>query len=108
MLRSVLLCAAALPAAAAPPAGNLSVSQGQYTLPGFPCGNKTPGTVHIFYPADLNATYPIVSMMHGSGGSGIGALCSSIASLGIVVVAPTACGDWSTQQMHAVAGSQEY
>jgi len=92
------------------PAGPLPTTQDGYTLEGFNCsdGNFSAGDVRIFYPTTLNATYPVVSMLHGSGGSILQELCYSIASLGIVVLAPVRgiCGDWSNQQRHAVQGSQ--
>lgn len=92
------------------PAGNLSVRQDQYTLPGFDCGNGnfSEGIVHIYFPSDLNQIYPITSFLHGAAGAILDALCSSIASLGIVVVAVShgVCGDWSQQQIHAVLGSE--
>jgi len=82
-----------------------------YSLPGFDCGNGdyANGTVRIYFPSELNDTYPIVSFLHGSGGGQFDKLCFTTASLGIVVVAVTqgTCGDWTTQQLHAVAGSQD-
>lgn len=93
------------------PAGNLSVSQGHFWLPGFDCGDNATawGGVHIYFPSALDATYPIVSFLHGSGSGRLVDLCYSIASLGIVVVAVDkgVCGDWTLQQKHAVVGSQE-
>merc|ERR1711953_1214676 len=61
------------------------------------------------HPTSLEGTYPIVSFLHGSGGGRFDKLCSTIASLGIVVVAVDSkiCGDWSDQQVHAVIGSQQ-
>jgi len=94
----------------AAPAGNLPTKIDWYNLPGFDCGDHTSdGGVRIYYPATLEGTYPIVSFLHGSGGGKFDALCSSIASLGIVVVAVDGgvCGDWSNQQVHAVLGSQQ-
>lgn len=91
-------------------AGNYTVQGGGYMLPGFQCDETTfaNGSVAIFYPQDAPGPVPIVSFMHGSGGSIFRDLCSSIASLGIVVVAPRACGDWSQQQLHTISGSEQY
>jgi len=94
------------------PAGNHSVEQSGYQLPGFPCGDGTfwDGSVVIYYPElDGVQKFPIVSMMHGSGNGFFGDLCYNIASLGIVVVAVRkgTCGDMTAQQLHAVFGSQQ-
>jgi len=94
------------------PAGNHSIEQSGYQLPVFPCGDGTfgDGSVVIYYPElDGVQKYPIVSMMHGSGNGFFGDLCYNIASLGIVVVAVRrgVCGDMTSQQLHAVFGSQQ-
>lgn len=94
------------------PAGNHSVQNSGFQLSGFPCGDGTyqDGNVLIYYPEIDNADkYPIVSFMHGSGNGMFGDLCYNIASLGIVVVAVRrgVCGDMTTQQLHAVLGSQQ-
>lgn len=92
------------------PAGILPTKKDFYTLPGFDCGDGTyqDGGVAIYYPTNLNDSYPIVSFLHGSGGGHFDDLCYSTASLGIVVVAVTkgVCGDLTVQQLHAVTGSQ--
>jgi len=93
------------------PAGNLSVSQDTYVLPGFDCGDGTQGKglIYIYFPSTLDQTYPIVSFLHGAGSGVFGDLCYNIASLGIVVVAVRqgTCGDLTTQQLHAVFGSED-
>merc|ERR1719198_718433 len=97
------------------PAGNYDVKLESFELPGFDCGDGTfmNGTVFIYFPTDLDGkTFPIVSFLHGSGGGRFDDLCYSTASLGIVVVAPRGgrggiCGDWTQQQLHAVAGSRK-
>merc|ERR1719262_88989 len=75
---------------ASTPAGDLPVVRDWYKLPAFDCGdgNFAEGGLNIYYPKALDSTYPIVSFLHGSGGGRFDDLCSSIASLGIVVVAP--------------------
>jgi len=92
--------------------GNLPVSRDWFRLPGFDCGNGevSDGGVTIYFPQNLDSTYPIVSFLHGSGGGRFDGLCGDIASLGMVVVAVDGgvCGDWSNQQVHAVLGSQEH
>lgn len=96
---------------ASTPAGNLPTKLDRFQMSGFDCGDGTVqnGTILIYYPQELKGPYPIVSFMHGSGGGRFDDLCYSIASLGIVVVAPAGgiCGDWTFQQMHAVSASQE-
>jgi len=93
------------------PAGDLPVTRDWFKLPAFDCGDGTfqEGGLNIYFPQALDSTYPIVSFLHGSGGGRFDDLCSSIASLGIVVVAPGKhdCGDWSNQQAYAVTGSEQ-
>jgi len=80
-------------------------------LPDYDCGDGThrDGTVHLYFPKNLDGTFPIVSFLHGSGGGNFGAVCSTIASLGFVVVAPAkdVCGDLSNQQMHSIWAAEQ-
>lgn len=91
--------------------GEHKTNQNTISMPGFDCGggNLGNGAVKVFWPTDLeNGPFPIVSFLHGSGSGNFGRLCHSIASLGIVVVAPQqgTCGDWTMQQMHAVSQAE--
>jgi len=92
------------------PAGDYQVSVEGYSLPGFDCGDGTQqnGWITIYFPSALDGTFPIASFLHGSGSGRFEDLNANIASLGIVVVAvhQGTCGRWSTQQIHAVIGSQ--
>lgn len=91
--------------------GCYEVESTNIRLPGFDCGDGThrDGDVHLYYPKNLNNMYPIVSFLHGSGNGNFGGICSTIASLGFVVVAPTkgVCGDLSNQQMHSIYAAEE-
>jgi len=95
---------------ASPPPGTLDVDQTTISLPSFDCGDgeTANGDVVVYYPTELKGPYPIVSFLHGSGGGRFENLCYNIASLGMVVVAPTrgVCGDWSLQQIWAVKAAQ--
>lgn len=81
------------------------------TLPGFHCGGDSysDGGVNLYWPRDLEGTYPVVSFLHGSGNGNFGGVCSTIASLGFIVLAPTkwVCGDMSDQQMHAIEAASQ-
>jgi len=93
-----------------PPAGSFAVSDGNYDLGGFLCGKQEP-EVKIWYPQDLGSgPFPIASFGHGMGGQIITDLVSSVASLGIVVVAPATsaggCEDHWKDMLHALAGSK--
>jgi poly(3-hydroxybutyrate) depolymerase len=80
------------------------------TMPGFQCSETETqdGEVSVYYPSALDDTYPIVSFLHGSGGGSFSALCNTIASYGMVVVAvhQGTCGDWSMQQVWSVLGAK--
>jgi len=94
-----------------PPAGSFAVSDDSYDLGGFLCGKQEP-EVKIWYPTDLSSgPFPIATYGHGMGGQIITDLVSSVASLGIVVVAPATsagkCDDSHWKDMlHALAGSK--
>lgn len=100
----------AILATASVPAGPYEVRRDGFTLPGFKCDENSTadGGVAITYPVSMNLTYPIVSLLHGSGSGKFVDLSNSIASLGIVVVAPWACGQLDDQQLWAVAGSEKH
>lgn len=92
-----------------PPAGSYAVSSGSYALGGFVCGKQEP-TCKIWYPTQLEkGPFPIVTFGHGLGGTIISDLTSSIASLGLIVVAPATSGggcDESDDMLHAIDGSR--
>jgi len=107
---NLLICLIIGVVLASPPPGTLEIAQNTISLPGFDCGNgeTANGDVIVYYPTELKGPYPIVSFLHGSGGGRFENLCYNIASLGMVVLAPTrgVCGDLSLQQIWAVKGSQ--
>merc|ERR1712166_154404 len=89
MMTSALMVASA---SASTPAGSFAVTEGSYQLSGFLCGNKETKT-SIWYPTDLSkGPFPIVTYGHGMGGQMIPDLIESVASLGMVVVAPATSG----------------
>lgn len=94
-----------------PPAGSYDVSSGSYDLGGFLCGKQEP-TCNIYYPTELEkGPFPIATFGHGMGGQIITDLTKSVASLGIVVVAPATSGGrcddnhWK-DMLHALDGSK--
>mmetsp|Transcript_64835 Transcript_64835/g.189720 ORF Transcript_64835/g.189720 Transcript_64835/m.189720 type:complete len:283 (+) Transcript_64835:113-961(+) len=94
-----------------PPAGPYAVSSSSYKLGGFLCGNREP-TCNIYYPTQLDkGPFPIATFGHGMGGEIITDLTKSVASLGIVVVAPATSGGrcddvhWK-DMLHALDGSK--
>jgi predicted dienelactone hydrolase len=94
-----------------PPAGSFDVTEGSYDLGGFLCGKQEP-EVKIWYPTTLtDGPFPIATYGHGMGGQIISDLTASVASLGIVVVAPATsagkCDDnhWK-DMLHALEGSK--
>lgn len=94
-----------------PAAGSFAVTEGSYDLGGFLCGKQEP-KVSIWYPTNLGSgPFPIATYGHGMGGQMIPDLISSVASLGIVVVAPATSGGrcddnhWK-DMLHALAGSK--
>lgn len=106
-----LLFAALLQTAASnpPAAGSYAVSTGSYELGGFVCG-KQETTCKIWYPTELDkGPFPVVTFGHGLGGTILDDLCTSVSSLGMVVVAPATSGgacDESDDMLHAIAGSK--
>merc|ERR1712137_940678 len=93
------------------PAGSFAVTESSYNLGGFLCGNQE-SKASIWYPTDLSqGPFPIVTYGHGMGGQMITDLIESVASLGIVVVAPATsagkCDDnhWK-DMLHAIEGSK--
>lgn len=98
-------------ASASTPAGSFKVTESSYDLGGFLCG-KQETKASIWYPTDLSkGPFPIVTYGHGMGGQMIPDLIESVASLGIVVVAPATsagkCDDnhWK-DMLHAIEGSK--
>jgi hypothetical protein len=98
-------------ALASTPAGSFQVTEGSYDLGGFLCG-KQESQASIWYPTDLSqGPFPIVAYGHGMGGQMIPDLIESVASLGMVVVAPaTSAGKcdenhWK-DMLHAIEGSK--
>lgn len=94
-----------------PPAGSYTVIEGSYNLGGFLCGNQET-KASIWYPSSLSdGPFPIVTYGHGMGGQMIEDLIKSVASLGIVVVAPATSGGkcddnhWK-DMLHAIEGSK--
>jgi len=92
-----------------PAAGSFAVSSGSYELGGFKCGKQEP-TCKIWYPTQLDkGPFPIVTFGHGLGGTILSDLVASVASLGLVVVAPATSGgscDESDDMLHAIVGSK--
>jgi dienelactone hydrolase len=85
IMKSALLVAYA---GASDPAGSMAVTESSYDLGGFLCGQQET-KAWIWYPTDLSkGPFPIVTYGHGMGGEMITDLTESVASLGIVVVAP--------------------
>jgi predicted dienelactone hydrolase len=95
-----------------PPAGSYAVSSGSYDLGGFLCGKQEP-TCNIYYPTELEkGPFPIATYGHGMGGQIITDLVESVASLGMIVVAPATSGgkcddDHWKDMLHALLGSKE-
>merc|ERR1719162_1282855 len=96
-------------AGASTPAGSFAVTEGSYNLGGFKCG-KQETKASIWYPTNLAlGPFPIVTYGHGMGGQMIPDLIESVASLGIVVVAPATSGGkcddnhWK-DMLHAIEG----
>lgn len=94
------------------PAGSYAVSSSSYDLGGFLCGKQEP-TCNIYFPTELEkGPFPIATFGHGMGGEIITDLTESVASLGIIVVAPATSGGrcddnhWK-DMLHALAGSKE-
>lgn len=87
------------------------MSSSSYDLGGFKCGKREPKCL-IYYPTQLEkGPFPIATYGHGMGGEIIDDLIKSVASLGIVVVAPATsggkCDDHHWQDMlHALDGSK--
>jgi dienelactone hydrolase len=98
-------------ALASTPAGPFKVTEGSYNLGGFLCGNRE-SKASIWYPSDLSqGPFPIVTYGHGMGGQMIPDLIESVASLGMIVVAPATSGGkcddnhWK-DRLHAIEGSK--
>ena len=98
-------------ASASTPAGSFAVTESSYNLGGFLCGNRE-SKASIWYPTNLEkGPFPIVTYGHGMGGQMIPDLIESVASLGIVVVAPATSGGkcddnhWK-DMLHAIEGSK--
>jgi len=97
--------------ATSPPAGSFKVTESSYNLGGFLCGNQET-KASIWYPTELaDGPFPIVTYGHGMGGQMIPDLIQSVASLGMIVVAPATsagkCDDnhWK-DMLHAIEGSK--
>jgi len=108
IMKSALMVASA---GASTPAGSFAVTEGSYQLGGFLCGQQE-SKASIWYPTELSkGPFPIVTYGHGMGGQMIPDLIESVASLGIVVVAPATSGGkcddnhWK-DMLHAIEGSK--
>jgi len=108
ILKSAFLIACA---GASDPAGSFAVTESSYNLGGFLCG-KQETKAWIWHPTDLSkGPFPIITYGHGMGGQQITDLTKSVASLGIVVVAPATSGGkcddnhWK-DMLHAIEGSK--
>lgn len=106
------LCRVSAASGNPPAAGSYAVSSGSYDLGGFLCGKQEP-TCNIYYPTQLEkGPFPIATFGHGMGGQIITDLVESVASLGMIVVAPATSGGkcddnhWK-DMLHALAGSKE-
>lgn len=108
IVKSALVVACA---SASDPAGSFAVTESSYELGGFLCGRQE-SKASIWYPTDLaKGPFPIVTYGHGMGGQMIPDLIESVASLGVVVVAPATSGgkcddDHWKDMLHAIEGSK--
>jgi len=107
----LVVASAGAGASASTPAGSFAVTEGSYNLGGFLCGSQET-KASIWYPTELSkGPFPIVTYGHGMGGQMIDDLIESVASLGIVVVAPATSGGkcddnhWK-DMLHAIEGSK--
>jgi len=96
---------------ASTPAGSFKVTESSYNLGGFLCGAQET-KASIWYPTELSqGPFPIVTYGHGMGGQMIPDLIESVASLGMIVVAPATSGGkcddnhWK-DMLHAIEGSK--
>jgi len=108
---ALVVASAGAGASASTPAGSFAVTEGSYNLGGFLCGSQET-KASIWYPTELSkGPFPIVTYGHGMGGQMIDDLIESVASLGIVVVAPATSGGkcddnhWK-DMLHAIEGSK--